>query len=455
MTEEDELDLRPWLFAIIERWRIVLSLALLLALLAASLTLFIMPDHQATATLLLVSTNSQVTLDERFVTTDPILEAANTSPQRMALIELATSVELARRVVADLGEPELTREDLEALIEQIELATQGDLINIVASAPDQAEALTLAETWGTQYRQMVIEIYSRNPAMSAQTDTALADAQQRYDTAQAAVEAFIASGRQEQLDRRRQSLQNLLDSSLDAAQQLYRLYVQRAQTLDLILQDAQTLREQVLEGNANDFSNALALLSLRSRTNGATGLPIQLNLDDPALIVGGAPTPTDIDALIALLTKQRDYLEVELARVADAIANGEPALTGLNPETSRRYMEQQTALRIEAEQLNSNLRQLGQVRDLALESLSLLKRKQEEQRIVELAPQIDMRLISVSQDLQPSLLWRLLVNSTIGFVFGIVIGIIAALGLAFSAQRRGSVSRPVTTDTAVTEGSVR
>jgi capsular polysaccharide biosynthesis protein len=432
---EEEIDLRPWLGAVLRRWRLVIGLATLMAFIAASVALVTPRPSQATVDVLIVPTSAQITLDQRFVSRDATM-LTNATFQRQALLGLATSNELAQRVAAQSGATAVNPRDLEQLLGQITVRPQGDLIRITAQDETEAGALALAEAWGRGYERLVLETFSRDTLLTTLVGEQIGTAQARYQTEQTALEAFYAQGRLYEVDLQIRSLQGLLDNSIEAEKTLYLSYTQRVQELDLLLQDATTLREQLRSAPSDDISGALALLALRSRASGVTELPVQLSLAEADALGGTPATLAELDALITVLGAQRDRLATEVARVAAQISAGEPGLTGIDAATMGLYQSQLTSLRLEAEQLRAQERQLIQQRDTALASVDLLQRKLEEQRIAELTPNISVRVISSVVEPPQSRLALIVIYGGAGLLIGALAGVLTALALELASQRR-------------------
>lgn len=434
---EEEIDLRPWLFAILRRWQLVIGLAVIVAITTASIAFMRPRSRGAGVDVLIVPTSVQIALDQRFVNREASM-VTTTLSQREALIGLATSSELAQRVSAQVGKAELTPSELQLLLNQITVTARGDLLRITAQDADADAALALAEAWAHGYERLVAEIYSRDALLTALIGEQISESQQRYLDEQAALEAFYAQDRRYERERQMRSLQGLIDGSIEAERTLYARYTQRAQELDLILQDAITLREQVRSGSNDDLASALSLLALRSRASGATELPVQLSLAESAELGGTPATLAELDALIVVLDEQRDRIADEARLIAEALTRGESGLIGTDTAATKRYQSQMTALMLETEQMRAKEQQLVQRRDTALASVDLLQRKLEEDRISALTPQVAVRMISSSVETQQSVRGLVLLYGGAGLLIGALVGVLAALALEIAGRRRRS-----------------
>ncbi|PDW03591.1 hypothetical protein CJ255_07945 [Candidatus Viridilinea mediisalina] len=450
ISMDDEIDLRPWLLAVLRRWRFVISMALVLALLAASVAIIRPRADQVTAQILILPGGSEVSLDERFTSRDATL-STNVIARNDALTTLALSSEMVQRVARELGVELETSEDVTELLKQIEVEANGDLITITASGEDEAEALGLAEAWARNFERLVLETYSRDALLTRLVDEQLAVAEANLATQQATLEEFLAQSRVYEIDRQQKTLQGLVDGSLDAERSLYSAYAQRTREIEVILQDARTVREQLQAGLTDELASSLALLSLRARSSSTSSLPLQLLVDDVAAITNTPTTVAELDRLIAAMEGQRTRFATELERMALVIRSGETGLVGLDTATIQQYQTQLAGLRSEYEQLRAQERQLIQRRDTALSSVNLLRTKLEEQRIAELTSQLSVRVISLMPETPRSLLVSLILFGGAGLVLGTMGGIFVALSQeAVLRLRQSMVTAPPATPAPVT-----
>lgn len=439
---QEDLDIRPYLAAVLRRWPLVLGAGLLAALVVAGLALLQPQLSRARSSVLIVPTVSQVTLDPRFATRDATL-LTNATFQREALITLAASDALEARAAADLGIAPLMPGSLSA---QVQVEADGDLIWFTVDAPDQQEALRIADAWARTYELMVAELYSRDTSGEALLTQQIAAAQQRYAATQAELENFVATNDLVQLELQIQTYEEVLEASAAAALERYTSYITRTQALDLVIADAQTIRSQVASGDSNNLSDALALLALRARSAGLTQLPVEIRLDDPAALARDQQaTLADLDTFIATVTRQRADLLAEAEGATAALIGGGQVTGSLSPELTDRYLRTLLDLRRQYEQLSAQERQLIQRRDIAFTSLDVLQRKRDEQQIAQSSPQISVRAIEATAAPPSSRLIGLAVRGVIGGTAGLLVGI--ALALALDWRRRGGQPAPINTAT--------
>lgn len=434
---QEELDIRPYLVAVIRRWPLVLGAALLAALTAMGLTLAQPQLSQARSSVLIVPNSSQVTLDTRFVTRDATL-LTNATFQREALITLASSSTLEARVAAALGGDPL---DPGALNARVSVEADGDLIWFIATDADQASAVQLAETWASSYELLVAEIYSRDSSGEALLNRQIGDAQQRYDVAQAEFEDFIGANDLVQISLQIRTLEAVLSESTSIAVASYTDYISRTKVLDLVIADAGALRAQVASGDSDALSDNLALLALRARSASLTQLPIQIRFDDPTVLARDRQaTLTDLDTFITTITQQRADLIDRAEAITQALVENRQVPGSLSTDLRQSYLLNLTQLRRQYEQLLAQQRQLIQRRDIAFASLEVLQRKRDEQQIAQGSPQITVRYLGATPAAPRSLLTAAVFQGAIGGAAGLLVGVALALGLDWRRRRQPALA---------------
>lgn len=427
---EDEIDLRPWFFAVLRRWQLIVSMALLLALLAGISSAIQPKVHGAHAEVLILPATVEISLDQRFVNRDGI-SYMNTVTRNQALLGLATSSAVVQRVASALEIEQPSNDDLTDLLDKIEVTADGDLITITAYDEDGAYALTLAEVWAHTYERVVIETYSRDALMAQMLEDQLVVAQQNYAVRQAELEVFLKQNRVHGLRYQKRSLDGLIDGIIRAEYDLYTAYAQRVRELEVFLQDAATLRAQFQAGMRDEFTNGLALLSLRTRFGsiaGSSSLPLQLLIGDGAIFTNAPATVEDLDTLIAAMEQERLRLATGLEGMARGIRQGETGLIGFDAETLQAHQIQLASLSSEIAQLEEQERLLTESRNTAFNSVQLLQNKLEEQRIAELTSPLTVRTISLLPEPPRSRLGNIGLFGGAGLLIGFMAGLCIALG---------------------------
>lgn len=433
---EEEIDLRPYILALFQRWRLIILITAVTVVAVVLITLARSQPYTASADVLILPIRSQLAFDPRFVTGDTTQSISESAWQK-ALTELASSTVLDERV-RDNPPPELAGQDFQTgeLANRIQVRTDGNLLRLTASGEDATTAKALVDAWAHNYVRLVNDIYSQDSTLVQDVEQQLSEAQQRYDSAQEELATFVGTGQLVQVEQRLGVVEGILKGSSAAQQMLYSQYLTRTQELDLILRDAQTLREEVAASPTEDLSSSLAALALRARVAGNVQLPVDLRFDDPgAFAQGGGATVTDLDTLITTLQQRRITLLELSQQLAQSIITGEGESTGLPADLSNQYEQELALLKQQYERQTAQQKFLEQQRDLALESLGILQRKLDEQRIAQGTSQAEVQLVGVVIDPVKSMTSRLVVNGGIALLVGLFMGIIAVLGLEIIRPR--------------------
>lgn len=436
---DQEIDLRPYFLALVLRWRLIIICAISLAVIGGIVPLVSTTTRSATSDVVIIPSSSQVTLDARFQTTGSL--ATNPAAQRLGLINLASSRTLAEQVVKDLGDTTLSAD---ALYAQVKVVSTSDLLQITVSNPDPDLALRIAQAWGKAYETLVINVYGGS---QFRTDLLISEidlAQQRYDQAQTALEKFLASSQSIKVQQQIANLNDLLGGSRASQQQLYADYLSRSHYVELILQDAQTLRDQADTQGTSAFANSFASLMLRVRiVNSSTPIFQMAAADLASIETNPGNLSANLDQLIKALAHRRDQLLAQSNEVANAITSGGMIATGLDAATRQRYIDQVADLNSTYEQLQAQQSTLTQKRDLARDALTLLQRKRAEMEVAQGSPQVEVRFIGAS--IAPfSRMSRTILYAGVAGILGLLVGAVLALflGVVIPAVRQMSMPKP-------------
>lgn len=440
---EQEIDLRPYLWALLRGWKLIIGAALIAVAVAVVIVLLQPEQYEANAQLLIAPTTSQVTLDSRFETRESPL-IANPTFQRQALFDLAKSPILEARVAEELG---LATYEPGELLEQVEVSSTSDLISIAVSNPDPAAAAELADTWARTYERLVNELYTGAEAEAKQVAAEYRDAQQRYEDAQRELESFLNEGGLVAADQEVKRLEGLLDGSRQAQQMLYTQYLSRTQELNLILEDARIVREQAGTADGDSLADSLAALALRSRVAGGAQLPVELRFDSgESFAQGREATRADLEQLIEVVQRERDRLVAETERLGAAIAAGDGSAVGLTPETRAAYERELAVARSTYEQLRALQQFLTQRRDIALTSLEVLQRRSDDLRLAQATPEVNVRYVGSGLVSPPSLLRSLLISVALAGILALMLssGLVIALEIARRLRKSAAAPGPST-----------
>lgn len=431
---EDEIDLKPYLRALLRRWWIIIGVAAGLAVIVGVLAVIRTPPYTASSSLLIVPASAQVTLDSRFTSRDSML-FTTTVNQREALLGLARDATLEAKVAQALA---ITYQPGE-LANRIAIDTDGDLVRITARAETSDEAQRLATAWAQEYVKLVTETYTRDTASLALVEQQLVEAQARYQAAQAALEAFIAQGEITAADQEVRRLSDLVNSTRSAGTDRFAEYLRRSNDLEQIVRDARLLRERLngQAGNEADTADAIAALLLRIRnlSDRSGDRPI-LQLDS-SLTNNTTVTVTELDRLITALVAEQNAVRLEAERLSKV------ALEELNPAATQLLIERFNAAQARYEQLAARQRELTRSRDLAFSLVELLMRRIDELRIADAASQVSVRYLGTVTNPSPIIGRQALTQAAIAALAGIVLAAAVIVAIEAAAiTRRGVATQP-------------
>lgn len=446
-TSLDEIDLRPFLFSLLRRWRWVFGAAILGAGVVAAIILVQPRNYEATALLLFEGERTQLALDERIVAADSVL--SDRFSRRSAWIALAQSDAMIRllppEVVEEVLPDNITQEELS---DYISVTTEGDLIELSAIGTTPEKAQLLANTWGRVYVTHVNTLTTGDGTALIATEQQLADAQARYETAQGAFEMFVGTAQMGELDNRIANLSALLEANLASKQTQYAEQISMVNGLQFFLQHVQSLRSEVEGGSTTGLGEDLAALSLRLQSIGGTA-GLQLQIDD---LTSVDTTPEEVvatlDRLAASVREEINSRNTRIAELNEAMEANTPAPgSNLTAEQFNGYYAQLRDWSRQREELEGQYLTLLQERTVTLEALEVLQRRRAEQAAAGTPTDIEVLFAGeASLPIKPAN--RGLVRSTIiGGIMGAMLGVVAALATGLrstldTTRRQRTADRP-------------
>ncbi len=437
---DDEIDLRPYLLALLRQWWIILGVALGIAIVAGFIAWLRTPPYTASTSLLIIPASAQVTLDSRFTSRDSFL-FTTTANQREALLGLARDPTLEERVATILAaEGGLPKDyQLGALRDRVTIETNGDLVRITAQSETADAARRLALLWGQEYTRLVNETYTRDTSSIEQVEQQLTEAHERYGAAQARLEAFIASGEITLAEQEVRRLSDLVNSARAAGTERFSDYLRRSNGIEQILRDAQLLRERLINQTADEINVADAiaalLLRIRNLSDQGSGRPI-LQLDS-SLSSNVSVTVADLDRLIAILDAEYRAVRREAERLSELPPSE------LSPDSSQLLYARLAAAQTRLEQLNAQQRELARNRDIAFSLIEVLLRRIDELRVANAAPQVSVRYLGTVNNPVTALGRTVLIQAAVGALVGIVLTATVIVALeAMAIARRTTALTP-------------
>lgn len=370
-NHDDEVDLRAYAFVLTAWWREIVLGAVSFAVGTAALVLAgraVFPTYETSVDVTVIRMATQVSMDQTLQTGGGQRELRNLewTARRAALVGLVHNADVAQAVAERLrGQLEEKETMADRLLQRIdtELITIGmltnrnlsDLIRITARGDSPEQAVAVADAWSEEYVNHVNRLYEQVPeTLTASISTAVANAQQAYDTAQARLETFVASSEIDRLDRqigaKTTTLGNLqglwrvnVDTQLMAVekqqdtafqtvnewfdsqfQELATNYDTRRK-INLLLADARGLRGQIENGGeASVASNGLAFLLLKTAAyaSSVSSANLEISLaDGGAVHVDAEQQLEDVNAIIGALEVREQQLARDIERQSRLLSN--------------------------------------------------------------------------------------------------------------------------------------
>lgn len=347
---EEEVDLRPYLAALLKNWYWILGTGAVAALVALLISFLLPPTYEATALVAITRPRYVLQFDARFQ------NVSNIQPVYRAYPELATSDD----VLQELRQANGNLAHLETLAElrQTLSASAGadpSLIRLSAKGRDPQAVATLANSWADIYVQRANELFgNQNGEQVAFFSAQLALAATELERAQQALIAFQGENRS-----------TILETQLRSHAETQAAYLARQWGLALLLEDVEGLKRQLAglpPDQAVTVADQLTALLLQLQAFGAgNGAMLQLPVAGQ-----GADTPLSAAGQAALL----DGL---VTTVGETAVNIDQQLAELEPLILQAQQELQ--------QLAATQDRLSRDLSIAQETYTTLAHKLEEARL--------------------------------------------------------------------------
>jgi uncharacterized protein involved in exopolysaccharide biosynthesis len=315
---DQEIDLRPYVTAVIDKWYWILAAGIVAALLGFLISSLLAPTYEATAVVAITAPSQKLQFDPRIQT------LSDTQPLK-AYPELAKSDELLGDLRDSLSSKhEFTLVELRSGLE----AKPGDdptIIKLTASNNDPKIAAELANTWAELFVSWANQIYgNQGDEQLLFFEEQLVEAANKLEAAQQALIDFQAYNRS-----------GILENELLALQQTQADYLAKQRQTDLILQDIESLLAQAEDNGASTPSNINELASLLLQVRALGGVAnsvestmpwqIQLNVGSQA----GLAEPADQQAVLSDL---KETLQAQSKQLEARLADLEPQLFSVQQE---------------------------------------------------------------------------------------------------------------------------
>ncbi len=387
---EDEIDLRQYVLLLLRFWYWPVGAAVLAALAAALVSLFVLtPTYEATALATVAQPIYVVRLDPE--TGEPRAEIAQKSLPQLAMSDDVLQAVLAR---VPAPWPDFTLAQLKGSVSAKSGSDPG-LVELRVSSPDPAWAAQAANAWAELFVEHANRIYGESTQQVTALEQQLADAAARRETAEQALVEF--QGRNEL---------SVLNARLGDVRQAYNQRLARRRQLAIIAKDVQGLRDLVAAQPPNApvyLGDELTGLFLQVQVFNAGGTSIQLQLN---------PAEVERQRTTGELTRFLDQLLVTIDAKSQAL---ESELEGLNAEI---LALQQRIQAVEAEK-----RKLEEQVELARQTYEAVAQKLEEARLATQLPAGTFKVASLAAVPEEPVSPKPLLNTLLAGVLGGMLGV--------------------------------
>lgn len=475
---EDEIDLGKYLRVLIDRWWLIVGMALLAAVSALVVSFLMVPTYEATVHLattkfkISVELGSQIrtlTEEELATTATGVQALVDRKARQQTFAQLALNPAIAQEVLPQF------RERLSAIDEELldpgnfienhvesEVAQNTDLIAVTIKLPDAVLAADVANAWGAAQERLINDLYSGTGTQEVE-DVGL----QRqgafvvYQGAQSELEAYLADNSIAGLNREIElkqaeigSLQNTLKEAmslvsgqeLGARRQLLMGYYSDLVALQQLLDDARTLQSQLAAGEpspAGAFGDSLALIFLRSqafaRLTPEAGAPFSLEVQTPLSASPESVTVDDVSNLMLVLEQRLIRTEERIATLTRTLLDPlqQPLPEGAGSEIRQEIETLTTEMQLLQAQLEAELdheQELLRQRDLARDTYSTLARKETEVGLAAQTSGTEVRLASPAATPARPAGPRTLLNTAIAGTLGLMLGVSAVFLMEYASR---------------------
>jgi uncharacterized protein involved in exopolysaccharide biosynthesis len=305
---EEEIDLRPYLEALIKHWYWIVGAAVLAGIVAFIATSFIPPTYEATALVAVVGPRDVFQFDDR------IRETAVSQPLK-AFPQLALSDQVLLALLEQNPAEDIhTIEDLRSRL-TAEAGDDTSVIRLAATSQDPAEAMELVNRWASVFVSWANDIYSNQGGQQVTFfEDQLVEAEAELAAAEEALIEFQAINRTD-----------IISNTLLAYANTQTEYLAAQQETNQLIQQVGELKNQLAtQGNSQPvmLADQLTALALQLQAFDAdTAVPLQLQVSDSVALTSAsrAEQLVLLDSLLATLASQSTQIETELAALEPRI----------------------------------------------------------------------------------------------------------------------------------------
>lgn len=319
---DDEIDLRPYLYALRNKWWLILLVTVIAAGVAFAYSFTLVSKYNSSATILLTRTRTMLSLANQLQT---ITEPIDFRSRMDAMLAIANSESLVVQTLEDIQQefPDngITRE---ALRSAIDISSTGDTIKVTATYTDPFLATVMADAWAHNVITAINYAYS-GEQLPAEIQAGLEPARQEFETAQAELEAFLNENQVTLLEKQIVETSTLLDELVQNRTWEIAYNVRRKQKMEQVIDQAQALVEQLStskSSTAAGLGDALAVLKLHAEAFGGiemdSGIPVISSSSPPGMSSDGS------QGAVILASRQPDLVfDIQITDLIDSVESGQ------------------------------------------------------------------------------------------------------------------------------------
>lgn len=450
---DDDIDLRPYILALISNLWLILLLAIIGAGAAWILSREKPPSYTATATILVTRNRPTLSIAGQFPT---ISEPIDSASQMEAYKAIARSDHIASETMIALKASLPDSETLGTFRNRVGVSHTGDLIFLTASAGKSKEAADISNEWARRAVQAINLAYSEDaPLTEIQSQAEVA--QSEYGTNQLALEEFLRTSQVDLLEKKVAEAKTILSKMVNDRAWQFSYYSNRRQSMEDLIVQAEALKQQLNDGSSSaaaGIGDALAVLKLRASAFEISPVPdpviaqksdtesnsiistnvnpmpdrrSELNFDlqlseISALDDANSAYVTDLDQLISQARIEQELAEEKLQELSLQLTQNQG-----NASIEEAAVQIQ-ALESQLESERAKLKELTSKRDLSWNTYqSFIQKETEIKNNAQTNSQVKLASLAIpSQVPVPSVTKR---NTLVGGAMGLMVGVLLVLGI--------------------------